>query len=160
MTRYQRGQIESRILEKVIFEGDCWVWQGATINGKYGRIRLRKTGEDILVHRFYWEVEPYQRLHDTCGNTLCINWNHWTLTQPKSKPTKPRKRATECKHCERALRPTGRTLAEFPDTITHAGLGMCNSCKNAVIEKLDAEAREIVYRKVPRDLWSYFGLPV
>ena len=160
-----RSVLQDRIMDKVVFEGDCWVWKGARWVRKdtkieYGKLVLRKTGQTILAHRFFWtELRPRQKLRNLCGNTLCINWEHWTDQPPlKNSPKKDRKRVTECRLCERALRPIGRTVEEFPGTISHAGLGLCNTCKTATMPKLDITLRRVVQERFPKDVWTYFGV--
>lgn len=71
-------------------ENGCWVWTGRTCGNRwpYGRLNKRINGELVTVaaHR-----EMEQQFHDApldpetqtiehrCGNTLCINPDHWTL---------------------------------------------------------------------------------
>lgn len=60
---------------------------------------------------------------------------HQLLTQdrqqaPRTKPTRP-PRPTHCQGpCQRPLRPNGSNPQHHPNTVEHAGHGLCQACRH------------------------------
>lgn len=73
-------------------DGDdpCWLWGGHKSQRKdrkgpgYGRMQVNK--KSVLVHRYSYamankdDLLPYEPVHHTCGNTLCVNPKHLQKT--------------------------------------------------------------------------------
>lgn len=63
------------------FESSCWLWKGAKTRQGYGK--LSRNNKSVLAHRIGWELAG-NKLPDTkfmlrnlCGNTSCVNPEHW-----------------------------------------------------------------------------------
>ena len=67
----------ARFWEKVDRSGECWVWQGATSEG---RPKFRIGGEMVHAARVAWALTngtPHgRRLRRTCDDRLCVNPAH------------------------------------------------------------------------------------
>ena len=63
----------------------CIIWMGAR-SGNYGQISDK--GKLVRVHRLVFELRVGDihdlRLHNLCGNTLCVNVHHWEPRYPMS----------------------------------------------------------------------------
>lgn len=76
-----------RFTEKVEIVGDCWVWQGATLNGRYGKMKVK--GKSYLAHRLAWEHKhgsiaqgltvDHLVEEGVCTTTLCVRPKHLQL---------------------------------------------------------------------------------
>ncbi len=60
--------------------GQCWVWTGSTVNGKYGKL-LGANRKVVLAHRCSYElfVKPIPdglEVDHLCRNRLCVNPMH------------------------------------------------------------------------------------
>lgn len=88
--------------------GECWEWNGATLNSGYGCIREnRKT---LLAHRVSYElhigaIPPRVDICHRCDNRLCINPAHLfigtrsdNMRDALSKKRMPWQHRTQCKH--------------------------------------------------------------
>lgn len=70
-------------------EGDCRVWFGGV--HKQGYPLVRWNGQMKLVSRIVLEdklgrdLERKERVKNTCGNILCINPDHYIVSQPGDK---------------------------------------------------------------------------
>lgn len=77
-----RKSAEERFLSRVRDEGDCLVWTGTLINGKYGQMRI--DGKRIYVHRYAWErangpIPDGMQVDHLCWNVACVNVSHLRL---------------------------------------------------------------------------------
>ena len=80
-----RKSAEERFLSRVRNEGDCLVWTGTLINGKYGQMRL--DGKRVYVHRYAWErvngpIPAGMQVDHICWNTACVNVEHLRVVTP------------------------------------------------------------------------------
>lgn len=65
---------------------DCWPWTGGTNSRGYGRLRWDKEPE--LANRVAWiiahgPIAPGAYVLMNCGNPLCCNVAHMTITEGK-----------------------------------------------------------------------------
>lgn len=70
--------LERRILDRCIEEGDCWVWQGACAGGERGGPCVNWGGKTKRVRRMLWEalngpIKPRLVVAATCGNRKCVS---------------------------------------------------------------------------------------
>lgn len=78
----KRGTLAERLDRHLDKSGECWVWQGCRIDGKYGRIS--KDGVRLYTHRVAWELangpipEGMFVLH-SCDNPPCCRPVHLHL---------------------------------------------------------------------------------
>lgn len=69
-----------RMMNKIIVNDDCWIWQGATNNVGYGMIRHNEKMR--LVHRVSYEIHNDTSIPNgmlighTCFNYRCVNPAH------------------------------------------------------------------------------------
>jgi hypothetical protein len=60
----------------------CWIWQGETVKGGYGRFRPEPSGPKILAHRWSYThfigpvPEGLELDHFRCDNPACANPKH------------------------------------------------------------------------------------
>lgn len=76
-----------RFKEKTRVVGECWVWQGAKINNRYGKMKVY--GKTLLAHRLSWEHKhgpiPKDMTVDhkieegICTSSLCVRPSHLQL---------------------------------------------------------------------------------
>ena len=104
--------------------------------------------------------EPSPGYFTTCGENNCILPEHLRVYKKRE----PRI-YTHCRLCDRAVRPWGCPKEEAPHTVAKGSNGLCSSCyrvdlygKGVTVEGLDDIQVALVKRKVPEDLWSYFGV--
>lgn len=86
MSRMNKSSLEDRLLRKSKAQKrtGCRIWQGMVQKrGNYGMIRKGGTNGGSLVpaHRAAWFVRfgewPERKIFNDCGNTLCIEPDHW-----------------------------------------------------------------------------------
>lgn len=70
-----------KVEPRLIKQGNCWVWPGATIPKGYGHVSYK--GHNYLVHRISYEfhkgsAEGLQVRHQ-CHNKVCCNPEHLLL---------------------------------------------------------------------------------
>lgn len=59
----------------------CEIWVGRKI-GKYGV--YVHNGKTYKAHRVSCGIDsPHTKIYNICGNTLCVNEDHWSLTPTK-----------------------------------------------------------------------------
>jgi hypothetical protein len=74
-----------RMMQRTRREGECWVWTGATVTDKWGMYEYGHTqsgGKRMTAHRAMWKsckgsLPSSGQLVNLCGNTLCVNPEHW-----------------------------------------------------------------------------------
>lgn len=71
--------IQRLMMQIAVDENGCWVWQGATNKGGYGRIHVNK--KPIVVHRFAYEfykgtIPPGLEVDHLCRVPQCCNPDH------------------------------------------------------------------------------------
>ena len=98
----------------------------------------------------------------TCGLNGCILPQHLKLRVVGSHV-----QHTHCLFCSREMRPYKVPKTAAPNTIAKASNGLCQTCykagygiigKDIGVEELNDIQVALVKRKVPEDLWSYFGV--
>lgn len=98
----------------------------------------------------------------TCGVTECILPKHLKLCAVGNHV-----QHTHCLFCSREMRPYKVPKSAAPHTIAKASNGLCQTCykagfgimgKDRGMEELNDIQAALVKRKVPEDLWSYFGV--
>jgi hypothetical protein len=72
-----------RVRRRLVRDGDCLVWTGATFRYGYGNIRVRKDGRwrNQGTHVVIWEeahgpLPEGQIVRHTCDNPPCCNLSH------------------------------------------------------------------------------------
>ena len=155
----------------------CWLqvegptdWSGRPIMSKAWTVTTYRANYELLIGA---DVSVYNRqLVRTCPNISCVNPYHYTQRKRKKDKPKPKVKRTykptvrPCAVCKRMMRPQGVLLRDMPQTIAHASNGLCSGCFAATryvnkadeVEPLSDEHQQVVRRKVPADLWSYFGV--
>jgi len=78
-----------RVLARVVKQADgCWMWDGAKVKGRYGRVigggRHGEHRRFLLVHHAVWEllrgpIPERSALRSLCGVDLCVNPDHREL---------------------------------------------------------------------------------
>jgi len=79
-----RKDIKQRIMSKIKYKDDCWIWTGATAIG-IPIIGYWFSDERIQRHRpvrrILYKGNIGAKVYVTCENDLCVNPNHLTLNQ-------------------------------------------------------------------------------
>ena len=77
---------QKRVYAKIdMLKDGCWMWRGAAYKDKYGFYQYaitQQANERQPVHRVLWkwikgELPEGGMLVNQCGNTLCVNPEHW-----------------------------------------------------------------------------------
>ena len=122
---------------------DCWIWTGAKTQPSIRLISKTRRDKDFLpervpavvkpyavfklngkrtyVHRFLAGTEEKQRTENHCGNTLCMNPDHWKISLgPITKETPFFDPETEMSDCKVVIDGIGiaRNLL-LDDLLTH-----------------------------------------
>lgn len=137
-------------------EGEHLFWRhrGGTItkNGVIYNVRRVLMKDDDRTH-------IYQA---TCGVKGCILPKHLKLRASGNHVEH-----THCLFCGREMRPYKVPKSAAPHTVAKASNGLCQTCykagygimgKDSGMEELNDIQVAFVKRKVPEDLWSYFGV--
>ena len=80
---HQPRTFEIRFWKNIKKKEDCWIWQGKTYNGGYGKITIE--GKSLLVHRLAYELYNAKKIPEdrmvlhSCHNRDCINPEHLRL---------------------------------------------------------------------------------
>lgn len=69
-----------RLMTRVRFVGDCWIWSGSVGNSGYGKLRFGKT-RDVSTHRlsyslFHGPIPLGMCVLHRCDTRRCINPDH------------------------------------------------------------------------------------
>ncbi len=80
----RRARLEKRIRQRVVVEGDCWVWQGKRNEGGEGYGLMTVEGKTQYTHRIafkVWvgEIPKGSSVCHTCDNPGCCNPEHLFL---------------------------------------------------------------------------------
>jgi hypothetical protein len=81
-TREKRS-VEERFWAKVNKnDSDCWEWQGAKTNDKYGYGLFNFLDHLVTAHKVAWILEDKEELgnsllENVCGNRSCVKPDHW-----------------------------------------------------------------------------------
>ncbi len=77
--------LESRFNGKIRKTDTCWIWTGATAEGRYGVIWVGGSKRNKYAHRVAWELangadvpEGFVVMH-SCDNGLCVNPGHLSV---------------------------------------------------------------------------------
>lgn len=133
-----------RLLSKVEYSDECWLWVAALSADGYGRFRFR--GRNALAHRVSLELHSGAPLpaglevDHLCRNRRCIRPDHLDLvdhaTNVRRKPEDARRRCgparwTECK--------VGHPLTDDNVLVNARGARMCRECNRR--RSLERKAR-------------------
>lgn len=76
----------SKIANRSIVHGECWIWSGSTNRLGYGRC-----GKGKLAHRVSWEesngAPPPGNVIQVCGNRRCVNPVHLVIGKQRTRPS-------------------------------------------------------------------------
>ena len=136
--------------------GEHMVWRN---NGN----SITKDGVVYNVRRVLMKDDDRTHTYQaTCGLNGCILPQHLKLRVVGSHV-----QHTHCLFCSREMRPYKVPKSTAPHTIAKASNGLCQTCykagygiigKDSGVEELNDIQVALVKRKVPEDLWSYFGV--
>ena len=79
--QYSRRPILERLLEKIVIEGDCWIWTGARKSYGYGCIgagtgRKTLTTHAVMYQATFGAVPEGLEIDHLCRARLCCNPYH------------------------------------------------------------------------------------
>ena len=78
------GTLMDKILKKISYEGDCWIWTGCINTDGYPKLNRKVNGvwnANIKGHRYVYEqvngvIPEGHVVRHICDNTLCLNPAH------------------------------------------------------------------------------------
>lgn len=139
--------IRERITRHIIVDPitQCWNWQGAKINGKYGTVGINY--RKMLAHRqsyidFIGDIPPGMHLDHLCGNPGCVNPQH---LEPVTQAENNRRagvagrmdRKSMQSHCKH-----GHEYTPNNTRITKEGWRECRTCFAAKARRIRAKERQ------------------
>ncbi len=133
-----------RFINKIIINGNCWIWTGGRVNGRklnYGQFWNGK--RTMLAHRFSYEyfvgkLEKGLTIDHQCNNPLCVNPSHlkqMTLQDNILRGTNPVARNAKKTHCSRGH------LIEGLEKNKH-GYRVCRKCRKIFDDRSNGKKRE------------------
>lgn len=91
LDRLKLGGLRDQLGKKVVVEGECWIWMGATTEGA-PKMRRPGGGRAQAINARSWTVEQRhgvdptrQRFRPTCGAGVCVHPDHmsWIHREPR-----------------------------------------------------------------------------
>lgn len=82
-------EIKAKFLQHVRYEGECWIWKACSV-WSIGRYRMlgkmwMSNAASVFLFGKTEAAESGHRLHNTCGNKLCVNPDHWEIRDPPTR---------------------------------------------------------------------------
>ena len=117
----------ARFVHYVNFDGDCWLWQGGTGDGGYGRFFF--AGRKELAHRFAYTamvgcIPHGLEIDHTCFTAACVNPDH---LEAVTHLVNRRRAAARITHC-----PQGHEYT-VANTYHYKGHRSCRTCHCAQV---------------------------
>lgn len=72
-----------RLLRRLSYDGDCWIWTGPVGNHGYGALNARAVPTAHRAAYMLWvgPIPGGYDVHHTCGRKLCFNPVHLTVVE-------------------------------------------------------------------------------
>jgi hypothetical protein len=137
MTRRTKPLIE-RLMEKVVEDGDCWIFTGATSAG-YGKLARGRRGEGfVLAHRASYEfhvgtVPEGLMLDHLCRRTACVNPQHLDPVPNRVNVLRGRASGNGAHNRRKTHCPKGHAYDEANTRLTKAGSRYCATCRRKAV---------------------------
>lgn len=121
-----------KILKKITYEGDCWVWTGCKNTDGYPKLNRKVDGKwnaNVKGHRYVYqqvngEIPDGMVVRHKCDNVLCLNPDHLEIGTPTDNMKDRVERGRTYKHVDRKvwgyikeLRRKGLSQREVADII-------------------------------------------
>jgi hypothetical protein len=126
-----RKNVEDRFWAKVSKRDDgCWIWEGATLNDRYGYGIFAYKDKNQTAHRVAWQLVKQENVENLildklCGTFKCINPDHWGLSS-RLKSIDGKKRVSEFICITEGCTNSSRTVTKA---------GVCEPCNQRAKRK-------------------------
>lgn len=120
----RKKSVEDRFWAKVTKRDDgCWIWEGSTLNDRYGYGVFAYNDKNQTAHRVAWQLVKRENIENLildkiCSTFKCVNPDHWGLSS-RLKSIDGKKRVSEFTCITAGCANSSRTVTKA---------GVCEPC--------------------------------
>lgn len=133
------SDVMKRLLARIEYVEDCWIWQGSKVRGGYGRIKVT-SDRNQYVHRVVFEamvgaIPPGMELDHLCRNRACCNPAHLETVTHRVNVQRAESFHARKTHC-----PHGHEYTPV-NTLVSCGKRLCRACRRIQSERRKGQRR-------------------